>query len=353
MRLLVLLVILCIASIAYAQPKGAPKPIPPVISKAPDTNEAKQGTTGKQEITVNLPPSINLNISGNANIKTENKQNAANAEPREFIDPANIIAILLVLATWGLVCATWKIVTNARESAKRQLRAYVGVHDVFFPWEEKTANRMDRKTIIRGEKAWLRVRNFGQTPAHHLSVYIGFTHEKYGTKFPFIYKKVDRGPHILQPGIWVGVPTGIDYEPYRDAEKPLTIYGCFVYQDIYERWWLSRFCYDYPFDSQNRFVPSGDHNKAPMATSNSPICGHFKFPQWQRQERVDCDSISSVGARRTGGGWRFEWIGASGAGLSTAGPAAPHRHGWASRWITRVHRQAVGVGGLGCSTSCR
>src|SRR3989337_3999881 len=86
---------------------------------------------------------------------------------------------------------------------------------------------------------------------------------------------------------------------------------------------------------------------SPMATSNSPICGHFKFPQWQRQERVDCYSISSVGARRTGGDWRFESIDAGGARVYTAGPAAPLRHGRAPRWVTRVHRQAVGLGVLG------
>ena len=26
---------------------------------------------------------------------------------------------------------------------------------------------------------------------------------------------------------------------------------------------------------------------APVATSNSPICGHFKFPQWRRQEAFE------------------------------------------------------------------
>jgi hypothetical protein len=51
---------------------------------------------------------------------------------------------------------------------------------------------------------------------------------------------------------------------------------------------------------------------APMATSNSPICGHFKFPRWRRQERLDCRSKSSGRTRRTGG-----------AGLSTAAPAGP------------------------------
>ena len=85
----------------------------------------------------------------------------------------------------------------------------------------------------------------------------------------------------------------------------------------------------------------------PMATSNSPICGHFKFPQWRRQERTDCDSESSGGARRTGGGWP------AAQGYPRRRPLPPIRHGRAPRWITRVQREAVGFGGLVFSISCR
>ena len=37
---------------------------------------------------------------------------------------------------------------------------------------------------------------------------------------------------------------------------------------------------------------------APVATSNSPICGQVKFPQGRRQERLDCYADCVPFARR-------------------------------------------------------
>ena len=43
---------------------------------------------------------------------------------------------------------------------------------------------------------------------------------------------------------------------------------------------------------------------APVATSNSPICGQVKFPQARRQERKDCYSESWPFTRRRAASFR-------------------------------------------------
>ena len=45
-------------------------------------------------------------------------------------------------------------------------------------------------------------------------------------------------------------------------------------------------------------LPTPDPARAPVATSNSPICGQVKLPQGERQEWMDCYSDWLAFARR-------------------------------------------------------
>ena len=46
------------------------------------------------------------------------------------------------------------------------------------------------------------------------------------------------------------------YDP--DLER-IVVYGAITYEDIYHRWWVTRFCYAY--DGLNRFIPYTDYNR--------------------------------------------------------------------------------------------
>jgi hypothetical protein len=139
---------------ASGQPKDSPKPVPPVTTQAPNASDAKQSTAGKQEITVNLPSAINLNISGSANIKTQSEQKAADAETNKWVDPANVVALLLFFATASLV---W----YARDTARTQLRAYVSFRPKV-PIQFPTLDQWHTNGMI------FLVSNDGQTPADGL-----------------------------------------------------------------------------------------------------------------------------------------------------------------------------------------
>lgn len=72
-----------------------------------------------------------------------------------------VFTVLLACGTFALYCATQNLVVGAEQTAKQQLRAYVGISKVF---------------IRRNElgRLWLNVENFGQTPAD--SVELETTH---------------------------------------------------------------------------------------------------------------------------------------------------------------------------------
>ena len=78
-----------------------------------------------------------------------------NSEHTEFLG-VNLGEWLLFFATVGLVVATRQLVKSADQTAKRQLRAYVYLENAKF--------------VVSGAacKITLRVKNYGQTPAHNV-----------------------------------------------------------------------------------------------------------------------------------------------------------------------------------------
>lgn len=242
MRQLFILLSLCIASMGHGQP--TPKLVPPVTTKAPDTDVPKQGTTGKQEITVTFPPSINLNVSGQTKIQAEGKLEGADTEAHKWADPANIIALLLFCATVVLAIANWKLVTGTDNNARRQLRAYIALNNIYFQRE--------------GLK--VKVENYGQTPAHDMTIWTWTTDEQ--PERGFVYDYPAKAPTVreqmLHPRQWYAHPASM-HLPYTYMSAGFFPYGKVVYRDVFGQWWATRFCYLYEGD--NSFEPWGDHNR--------------------------------------------------------------------------------------------
>ena len=255
----------------FAQSQGGPRPVSPVPAQARNTSESNQGAAGKQEITVNFPSALNLNVTGSANIKAESKQTGADAEPHKWTDPANIIAFLLFLATLILALATWCLVRGTEKTAKRQLRAYVALDDVYFPWVPSQKDPSDRTTIVEGSHAKVKIKNFGQTPAKNITLRLSGTYAPGSGEFERRYGGRNYiGPRLnLSPTQSYATrvsPERFTFDPNipKDAagNEPF-IFGAIAYEDIFGRWWLSEFCYHYDTDpnSKNRFIPHWHGNK--------------------------------------------------------------------------------------------
>ncbi len=168
---------------------------------------------------------------------------------------------LLVIPTWlialvslGLAIYTarlWKAATalsqDGREVAKKELRAYVALDEIFFSEANDAAGGLHK----------LRIRNYGQTPASGMSIWCERASHlpQEGVK-PFYDSPVVDG-QLLHPV--QAFTVGLSAAPlYRIGKPGFFTYGRIVYHDIYGHYWVTKFCYRYEGDGT--FVPHGDYN---------------------------------------------------------------------------------------------
>ena len=121
MRSLLILLSWCIASMAYSQTPN--KPVPPVPGKAEAGHKKDNPPAPKQEITVTLPSSLNLNLGGKLDVKSETQQTGANHETNKWTDPITLFTFALVVANILLWLSTRNIgdavLTEIRQGFRR------------------------------------------------------------------------------------------------------------------------------------------------------------------------------------------------------------------------------------------
>ena len=113
--------------------------LPPVINPSPQGAEPQNNPNQQQPITINFPPSIKVEIPGQLEVKAETRQ--ADQHKQWYNEPDAWVAILtgcLVFVTGVLAWftlklwrATKKLVRDAKDTSKKELRAYVGVSEAF------------------------------------------------------------------------------------------------------------------------------------------------------------------------------------------------------------------------------
>lgn len=158
-----------------------------------------------------------------------------------------LAAIGLAVYTARLWAATSGLLRQTQESARRELRAYIALDEIFF----------DDADNGEGGRQRLRVRNYGQTPAYRLSIWCERASHlpQEGVK-PFYDSPAVDG-QLLHP-VQAHTVTLPSAPPYRTGKAGFFTYGRLVYCDTYGQWWVTKFCYRYEGDSQ--FVPHGDYN---------------------------------------------------------------------------------------------
>lgn len=263
MRLIAALAVCCIASIAYAQdnPKASQK----LAAKA-------QRGTEQNPLAVKVLPSQNAEAESR---KRDDEANKRDDYWRHRVEGEHRIGTATWAVFWATVAlaaftatlwaATLGLFRESKNSAKRQLRAYIGVHDVFYPWNQNENDPMNRRKILLPPKLWIRVKNAGQTPGFDMRIRVGLARRRVDADFNFADREIDRGPQMLEQDRWVGakIPMrGTEYDPLKECGSvPFTVYGRIIYSDIYQRWWVTRFCYIYRSDYENRFDPYEDRNR--------------------------------------------------------------------------------------------
>jgi len=169
----------------------------------------------------------------------------------------------------------------ARDTARRQLRAYVGINaiDIEAPNLKKAGYEVPANPpagFIYKDFVVPLIKNFGQTPASDVLVIVNWI-----PVTPFGYLLPDNFPYqdystsggtttasrfVLDPGqIHTGKVKIDKLKFFRDAQSKATslyIYGHIDYTDIYNRRWQREFSYAYePWRPEgDRFVPDRKHN---------------------------------------------------------------------------------------------
>lgn len=210
--------------------------------EGPRNSRQQKATNTHQEPT---DPAVNKLTAG---IQADNSGHQARSERTkirpawsDWVEPISILTFLLVLVTIGMLIATMKIVKITRETAKRQLRAYV------------SARLADGEEVFLDDNECLStpliIENYGQTPAYNFrkSAFAGF----------FRYPLEDAlDPPDYRGGSIAHIPPGQKVRMYPTLPRPLngseveaikTKKGCFCvwgyleYTDIFNNLQTSGF----------------------------------------------------------------------------------------------------------------
>lgn len=192
----------------------------------------------------------------------------------EEIIAATTIGILfftgaVAVYTYGLWLETGKLVKEAKDSSQKDLRAHIGLESMHFPYTGNPLDPSDRRKMLPDTRKQprIRIRNFGKTAAHHVMVRINSQWTMMNADFEHTYEERDYKAPILMLaptqayGVWAHTQGGRAFDPFRYYNTDLelvVVYGAIIYEDIYHRWWVTRFCQFY--DGENRFIPYTKYN---------------------------------------------------------------------------------------------
>jgi hypothetical protein len=231
---------------SFADSQPIQKDVPPIFKKVERPDKSQNNSNGEQPISVQPASSVNITVGGKLNV--ESKQN--NPERNEELIKWSewLVAIftgLLVVVTGYLVRYTKKLwsstsdlVTDAKDTSKKELRSYVS----------STSKEMHflSDTVLRAE---VEFRNSGRTPAHKFRYAIigGISPPNEMPKF--VYPKF--GPHrqpIAPNAYWsIGYElhdlTEADIQDIITDRKLVYIWGHAEYHDIFGKLQTIKFRY--------------------------------------------------------------------------------------------------------------
>lgn len=115
MKVIFAVIVALMIGAAYSQ--SAQKDIPPVTGKTEAGDKKDKPADGKQEISVNLPTSINVNMGGKLDIKSQSEQASANEEASKWRDPITWLTLILAGANIALWWTTRDLVREAKTAS--------------------------------------------------------------------------------------------------------------------------------------------------------------------------------------------------------------------------------------------
>lgn len=255
MRVFTLLLLLCVSVPVSAQSKDAQKPIPPVTGKAETGDKKDNPPAPKQEITVNLPSSVNLNLGGKLDIKSQNEQTHAYEEPSKWLDPVTWFTLILAGANIALWLSTRKAANAAAKNAEIAERSLLELESARIQVNLPSTQGALMWGMHAGPDVTYNLTNHGRSPAHILDVrvkmlvVVGDQWPGRGTGEDF--KRHDTTRNLLPGGSTEGFYESLGRELESAEQRGLgedsghRIYflGRIQYNDVFRRRHTRWFCY--------------------------------------------------------------------------------------------------------------
>lgn len=238
------------------------------VKPSPEGGKPKDDAKDQHPVTVTLPASINANITGNLEVKSETHQ--TNEHEHWYSNPDFYVATftgflvfvtgVLAFFTLKLWRSTRKLVRGADKTSRKELRAYVALEAIY---------PRDPRMPLSEHSLKVRVRNFGSTPAHHMTIWFKFIEEippEIG--FDPIYSANDKvsEPQMLNPRQEFNRVVTKNFVFFGELNKARGddmgenyVYGRVIYKDIFDDWWGTCFCFEY--EGGALFRHHGDYNK--------------------------------------------------------------------------------------------
>ncbi len=216
--------------IIFSVPSYGQTPTPPIATDKPKTQNAnpQKKPSSEQRGTEQAPLIIKILPSPSDEKPTESTANEQQGHPADWWWDRSP-EILLAIATFGLWIATRQLVRGSENTARRQLRAYVGIHVASLT-----------QPLLGTIRVRIEVKNTGHTPAYNVRTwsFLGiFDPPPEVPKFitgekTDIYSMIGSGAvielHDGREGLKHDVINGI-----TNGTKPIYFWGEIRYQDVF------------------------------------------------------------------------------------------------------------------------
>ena len=216
------------------------------------SEKAKEYPQEKKPAPQILAPTINEAITGKLQLE---RQNQLNKGEHQFYENPEVWLVLVTVAlvwvtarlvrfTKNLWESTNKLVVGSEDTAKIQLRAYVAIESVTY-------------TVDPPRFPKIEIRNYGKSPAYDVTIRTGAKIISCGEDVSTLETAQLAEPQMICPDQIFGRHSVFSME--HGGDEKFHMYGGIYYRDIYNRWWVTRFCFFH--ESPNRFVVNGNYNR--------------------------------------------------------------------------------------------
>lgn len=265
-------------------------------NRQPQRQENSQSDKNNTELrSKGAPVALQIECDPSCTAKEAEDHENANYIARLFYktiyDPLALLTGALAIATFLLVLVVLGQLRDARETAKRQLRAYVGIEDFSFDCPDlkskivgKRGNNDDEIPVagkIHKNFLVVTVRNFGATPACDVTVFSYVVATDFPNRLPDDFFEKNDVDNISMADVRITLARFMLHKDQiedskhvienittvREAMKnpplkQLFLFGRIYYRDIYDRPWRTKFCFSWePWHPPGpRFVAYEEYN---------------------------------------------------------------------------------------------